>query len=213
MCYVAATQRELPRRLVKYESNPGTKREFCLSLNFKHPPCPEGTPHTSPGQRPGNLARHSPAFCRNAASARITGWSPVGGRQSNQSLCGVPSERLKVVPRRPRVASWAGMRRPVGALVEMSPFWDEMSKCPKFRGQPQGLPLQISGSRLGEDHAGRRPAHPGGLVPPLFSHGGKMGQPQGLPLQISGNRLGEDHAGRRPAHPGGLVPVNSRLKE
>ena len=36
-------------------------------------------------------------------------------------------------------------------------------------GQPQGLPLQISGNRLGEDHAGRRPAHPGGLVP-AYSH-------------------------------------------
>ncbi|MEY4167701.1 MAG: hypothetical protein RIR52_1525 [Acidobacteriota bacterium] len=46
---------------------------------------------------------------------------------SNQSLCGVPSERKNGGPRLPRVAPWAGMRRPVGALVEVPPFWDEMS--------------------------------------------------------------------------------------
>ena len=67
----------------------------------------------------------------------MTGWSPVGGRVSNQSLCGVPSERKNGGPRLPRVAPWAGMRRPVGALVEMPPFWDEMSK------------LQSQGENLG----------------------------------------------------------------
>jgi hypothetical protein len=47
----------------------------------------------------------------------------------NSRICGVPSERLNGVPRLPRVTPWAGMRRPVGALVEMSPFWHEMSKA------------------------------------------------------------------------------------
>ena len=40
----------------------------------------------------------------------------------SQYLCGVPSERLNGMPRLPRVAPWAGMRRPVGALAEMPPL-------------------------------------------------------------------------------------------
>ena len=61
----------------------------------------------------------------------MNGWSPVGGRVFSQYLCGVPSERLNGMPRLPRVAPWAGMRRPVGALAEMPPF---RTKCPKSRG-------------------------------------------------------------------------------
>ena len=58
----------------------------------------------------------------------MNGWCPVEGRVYSQYLCDVPSERLNGMPRLPRVAPWAWMRRPVGALAEMPPFWDEMSK-------------------------------------------------------------------------------------
>jgi len=48
----------------------------------------------------------------------------------SQYLCGFPSERLNGMPRLPRVAPWAGMRRPVGALAEIPHFG---TKCPNSR--------------------------------------------------------------------------------
>ena len=54
--YLAATQFELPLRLVKYESNPDTNREVCLSLNI--PRVPKG--HRIPAQ--GNALGTLPAI-------------------------------------------------------------------------------------------------------------------------------------------------------
>ena len=115
--YLAAIQRELPLRLVKYESNPGTKRKFCLSLNLEHSSCPEGTSHTSPGLHPG-------------------------------LVCGAP----------------------LGRWWKCLLFWHEMcAECAKSSGATtrvaptnRNRPLGNFRSRLGEDHAGWRPAHPGG---------------------------------------------------